>query len=138
MNRIIKNRKALRVICSPSCPSQRAKLLTPELAKALIDIVYNVLQGHVPIGPKLRKRLGTQKTPLRHLTSPSYSFANKQKYIIQKGGFLPFLLPLLPLFAKVAAFALPALAKGALVGAAGAAVSAIASKLSSSSKDEQQ
>jgi hypothetical protein len=73
--------------------------------------------------------LSKHKQQLRSVNQPGLSIVKRRQFLIQKGGFLPFLLPLIPLVAKAAAFAGPVIAKAALAGAAGTAVSAVANKI---------
>jgi hypothetical protein len=63
-----------------------------KLIKALCEIIFNVLQNNINISAKLKARLIRQRGCIRNLCNKS-SFAVKKKTLIQKGGFLQFLIP---------------------------------------------
>lgn len=133
MNRIVKYKRQLRKFCQ-CCNSERARkyLMTQdneELVKAVTDIVHNILKGHVKIGNKHRHNLVRYKQQMRHLVVPKFSLKSKRKYLVQQGGFLPFLAPLIPLIVKALAVVGPVIAKGALAGVAGTAASAAIGKI---------
>jgi hypothetical protein len=131
MDRIKRFEKQLRIVCkNAKTKKQREAVLhkcNGEIVKAIVDIVHNVLKGRIKIRNK--NKLSKHKQQLRCVNQPGLSIAKRRQFLIQKGGFLPFLLPLIPLIAKAAAFAGPVIAKAALAGAAGTAVSAVANKI---------
>jgi hypothetical protein len=62
------------------------------LMTALCDIVHNILNGHINISDRERRRLSKYKTQLRHLCKHS-TLEHKKRYLKQKGGFLQVLIP---------------------------------------------
>jgi hypothetical protein len=58
----------------------------------LCDCVTNILKGNVKVKPKEKKALKRHKTALRELVQHRKGIEAKRKLLIQKGGFLPFLL----------------------------------------------
>lgn len=50
---------------------------------------------HSKVSPKKVKRIRHYSHPLQQLANNKVSFASKRKILSQRGGFLPFLLPLL-------------------------------------------
>ena len=105
------------------------KKYNANVIKALVDVVHNIIKGNVRISSGSKNKLKKYKQQLRHLTKPSVSLKSKKQYIIQKGGFLPFLAPLIPLFIKAAVVAGPVIAKAALAEAAGTAASVAVNKI---------
>ena len=59
---------------------------------ALCDLVHNILEGNINISIKERKKLYKYRNQLRHLCKHS-TLEHKKKYLLQKGGFLQFLIP---------------------------------------------
>ena len=87
-----------------------------EVAKAIIDVVHNILRGKIRLGRQLEK-LRRYKQPMRSLAKKGLSIAKRRAIIVQKGGFLPFLVPIIAAIAKVGAVAGPLIAKAAAVAA---------------------
>lgn len=128
MDRIKKYHRELCTVCRFStAKSRRVAFKNRELVKAIIDIVHNVLNGNIKV--KNKAKLSKYKHNLRYINKRSNTIAAKQKYLVQKGGFLPFLAPLIPLLVKAATVAAPLIAKGAVLGAAGTGAGAIVSKI---------
>lgn len=64
-----------------------------EVIKAIIEIVFNILEGVHKISPKTKHELEKYKLELRKIACPGRTLANKRKVLVQKGGsFLPILL----------------------------------------------
>ena len=134
MDRIINNHKALCYVCKHAkTKKQRQACLShcnDNVTRALIDMIHNLMKGNLRLSSKQKGKLRRYKQQLRFLAKPSSkSLTSKKKYLIQKGGFLPFLAPLIPLLIKAATIAGPLIAKGALAGAAGTAASAAIGKI---------
>jgi hypothetical protein len=129
MDRIRKNHKILCYVCKHAkTKKQRQQTLkhcNSQVTKALVDIVHNLLKGNVRLSSQQKSKLKRYKQHLRFLAKPSKSLESKKRYLVQKGGFLPFLAPLIPLLATIG----PIIAKGALAGAAGTAASAAIGKI---------
>jgi hypothetical protein len=63
-----------------------------KLVKAICEIIFNVLQNNINISAKLKSRLIKKQGCIRKLCDKS-SYAEKKKTLIQKGGFLQYLIP---------------------------------------------
>lgn len=80
-------------------PRERRSLLTSantDIIKALVELVHNTLHGNVPLTPKQIHQLHKYKQTLRALSRRSLSLEQKRHLLAkqQRGGFLPFLLPI--------------------------------------------
>ena len=64
-----------------------------DLIKVLRDCVYNVLRGNVKLSKDSSEKLHKYKQVLRNFVYDRGNIDRKRKYLIQKGGFLPFLIP---------------------------------------------
>lgn len=74
---------------------QRSTILksaNKDLILCICDCAYNVLKGNVHLKPKDKKALRRHKRALRALAEKRVALKRKQKLLVQKGGFLPFLL----------------------------------------------
>ena len=64
-----------------------------DLIKILRDCVYNVLRGNVKRSRGASEKLTKYKQVLRKFVYDKGNIARKRKFLIQKGGFLPLLIP---------------------------------------------
>lgn len=72
---------------------RREMLKQRKIISCLCEVVQNVLKGHVKLTRGQKQRWGRHKHKLRRLVSRRNTYPQKTK-IIQKGGFLPMLIPL--------------------------------------------
>ena len=91
----IKNQQdMLRVLAN--CKSKLRKAILNNADKELVDAicqcVFNILQGNVKLNTKETHKLKSYRTALRKLVDKS-SLKTKKKILVQKGGFLQFLIP---------------------------------------------
>ena len=72
------------------------KHASPELLKAISEIVLNMLKGIIPLSPQQKQRLSRYKNVFRALAKKGISAVKKRKLLIQKGGGagLAVLLPI--------------------------------------------
>ena len=79
-----------------NCKSKYRKCILLKADKELINIicecVYNTLLGNVKLSEKDRLNLFKYKNILRRLVEKS-TLQHKKKILIQKGGFLQFIIP---------------------------------------------
>jgi len=69
------------------------KKADPKLILAICEVIYNILEGNVPLNKNEKDILRKDKTILRKLVEKN-KIAYKKRLLIQKGGFiLPLLLP---------------------------------------------
>lgn len=81
-------------------PAQRVALLKTAdkaLVHCIIECVYNILKGKVPLSPSQKSKLSRRKQILRGLIKRGINWRNKRNILVQKGGsLLPLILgPLL-------------------------------------------
>ena len=72
------------------------KHASPELLKAISEIVLNMLKGIIPLSPQQKQRLSRYKNVFRALAKKGLSAVKKRKLLVQKGGGagLAVLLPI--------------------------------------------
>jgi hypothetical protein len=91
--RLRRNASTIRVL-SKASPSLSKKILheaNKDLIDAICECTYNVLRGRVSLSRTDKKKLSYHKDALRKLIRKGVSQKQK-KHLIQKGGFLGFLL----------------------------------------------
>ena len=79
---------------------------------AVCQCIFNVLAGNIKISTSTFNKLKKHKKTLRYLINRRVNNQQRKKVLKQKGGFLPFLLPLA---VKLLGGLVPAIA-GAVVG----------------------
>lgn len=79
--------------------NQRAPFLRAadnNLIKCIQECIYNTLQGNVPLENHEKARLAKHKSILRRVAVKRGNWKTKRNLLIQRGGFLPYLIaPLL-------------------------------------------
>lgn len=107
-NRVLKNINFLKYLCTCN-PKQRKASITladPDAILALVECCINVLCGNVKLTDGQKKRLRKHRTVLRRICR-KIPISKRKHILVQKGGFLPFLLaPLLSLVSSVAGAAI--------------------------------
>lgn len=81
------------------------EIVHPETIKCICEVCLNVLNGNIPLKDSDKNKLKRYKSILRQLVNRQgkkgrEQVKNKRKTLIQKGGFLPIILP--PLLAIAA------------------------------------
>ncbi len=70
------------------------KKADPKLIIAICEIIYNILEGNLPLDSKQKELLFKEKNFLRKLVEKN-KITYKKRLLVQKGGFiLPLLLPI--------------------------------------------
>lgn len=84
----------LKIISKPHSRYRKAILMNADrdLVHVLCEIIQNVLVGNVKISQEDKEKLRRFKTTLHSIIKKS-SLKQKKKILIQKGGFLQFLIP---------------------------------------------
>src|SRR5437867_10069911 len=78
------------------------KVADEDLLLCLCECALNVLNGNVPLKKEQLKTLAPHKCYLRLLGNDTTIMADRQKVLIQNGGFLPALLtPVLTIVAQL-------------------------------------
>ena len=94
-NKILKCQNELKKISSKKSVEKRNKLINNArdcVIDAISEIAKNCLYGNIPLNNCDFKSLSKYKVLLRKLTKKS-SVPRRKKIIIQRGGFLQFLVP---------------------------------------------
>jgi ABC-type glutathione transport system ATPase component len=68
------------------------KKADPKLILAICEAIYNLLEGNIIVDSKTKELLKKDKKILRKLVEKN-PFLYKKKILVQRGGFLPALLP---------------------------------------------
>ena len=68
------------------------KKADPKLILAICEAIHNLLEGNVPLDTKQKNLLFKDKKILRKLVE-KHTLVYKKKILVQRGGFLPALLP---------------------------------------------
>lgn len=138
LSQIRKHQSFLRQIVGAESPSARRRIIqraTSDQLRAIAGLIYNILKGQVRLDRKgqqlvskhrerFRRFINTNCSPTLHRpgcihVKPAGIRRIRGELSQQRGGFLPFLLPLLGLVGKAAL-------AGAVTGATGLAVKKIA------------
>lgn len=92
--RLKRNFKLLRFLKKAKRKHRSSFLKTAptDVILCLCDCAHNVLRGNIHLKKKDRDSLRRYKKALRQLTEKKSGVEKKRKFLIQKGGFLPYLL----------------------------------------------
>lgn len=89
----------LYALAKAHSPEQRKRLLAaadPEIIKIIIEIAYNILEGNISLTKSQKRKLYPYRNCFHLLTDKQCSLKKKQTTLVnQKGGFLPFLIPII-------------------------------------------
>jgi hypothetical protein len=66
-----------------------------DIIRLLSEICLNLLRGNVKLSPGQIHRLKRHKQILRSLATRNISVKEKRRKLIQRGGFLPLVLPVI-------------------------------------------
>ena len=85
------NRGFLQLLAD--CPAYQRQFLlktaTPQQLHALIQVLYNILMGHIPIPQENKQILLPYKDVLFDLASPNVPYKTKKRVLVQVGsGFI--------------------------------------------------
>lgn len=89
-----KNACLLETLCYLK-KKQRASFLRDadnNLIKCIQECIFNTLRGNVPLDSKEKKRLIGHRAILRRIASKQGNLKDKKKLLVQRGGFLPYLI----------------------------------------------
>lgn len=95
MNNIKKNFDNLKFIshCHPRLRKTVVKHADKKLILALCECMYNFLIGNIKTNDEFEGKAKKYKNVLRTLMNKDDTVENKKEILVQKGGFLPVLLP---------------------------------------------
>lgn len=78
--------------CKPKKRKQLINGATADNIKALSEIAHNTLKGNLKLPEPILKKLKRHKSSIRSLAKKNQSVTAHKSMLIQKGGFLPFLV----------------------------------------------
>ena len=97
LENIEKNKKILSILGAYDTKPRYQKALINSADKSLISAIcesaLNLLQGNIPLNQDLKENLRKSKNLLRKLIEKT-KLKEKKKFLVQKGGFLKFLIPI--------------------------------------------
>ena len=95
MKRVQENIDYLKVLCK--CKHKMRKGIIEnadkELIYTILECILNILNGNIKLSSEQFKSLKPYKHLFRKLLVKNQNLQNKKNLIIQKGGFLEFLIP---------------------------------------------
>src|SRR5437867_10531743 len=67
---------------------------SPELIRCICEVCYNLLRGNIPLTKTKKQKLKQYRNIIRYLGSKQEkNLALKKQKLVQRGGFLPIVLP---------------------------------------------
>ena len=92
MSRVVNNNRGFLQLLA-DCPAYQRQFLlktaTPQQLHALVQVLYNVFMGHIPIPEENKRILLPYKDALLDLASPNVPYKTKKRVLVQEGsGFI--------------------------------------------------
>ena len=92
MSRVVNNNCGFLQLLA-DCPAYQRQILlktaTPQQLRALVQVLYNILMGHIPIPEDNKRILLPYKDALLDLASPNVPYKTKKRVLVQEGsGFI--------------------------------------------------
>ena len=90
MSRVVNNNRGFLQLLA-DCPAyQRQFLLKTATPQHLhVQVLYNILMGHIPISEENKRILLPHKDALLHLARPNVPYKTKKRVLVQEGsGFI--------------------------------------------------
>ena len=88
MPRVVNNNRGFLQLLA-DCPTYQRQFLlktaTPQQLLALVQVLYNILLGHIPI-PEKKRILLPHKDALLDLAGPNVPYKTKKRVPVQEGG----------------------------------------------------
>ena len=92
MSLVVNNNRGFLQLLANCAAYQRQFLLktaTPQQLHALLQVLYNILMGHIPIPEENKRILLPYKDVLLDLASPNVPYKTKKRVLVQEGsGFI--------------------------------------------------
>ena len=89
MSRVVKNNLPFLHLLT-CCPEHQRQFLletaTPEQIHALVQIVFNILHGNIPVSKEVKRNLKKHADALVSLVESSVPFKTKKQTLAQEGG----------------------------------------------------
>ena len=87
MSRAVNNNRGFLQLLA-DCPGYQRQFLlktaTPQQLHALVQVLYNVLTGHIPISEENKRILLPYKDALLNLASPNVPYKTKKRVLVQE------------------------------------------------------
>jgi hypothetical protein len=80
------------VKCKGTKRSNTIEQANPDEIRALTEIALNIINGNFELTPETVEKLKKHKEHIRNLAKRTLSHKKKKLFLVQKGGFLPFLI----------------------------------------------
>ena len=92
MSRAVNNNRGFLQLL-PDCPAYQRQFLlktaTPQQLHALVQVLCNILMGHIPTSEENKRILLPHKDALLNLASPNVPYKTKKRVLVQEGsGFI--------------------------------------------------
>ena len=92
MSRVVNNNRGFLQLLA-DCPAYQRQFLlktaTPQQLHALVQVLYNILMGHIPISEENKRILLPHKDALLNLARPNVPYKTKKRVHVQEGsGFI--------------------------------------------------
>ena len=96
MSRVVNNNRGFLQLLA-DCPAYQRQFLlktaTPQQLHALVQVLYNVLMGRIPLAEENKRILLPYKDALLYLVSPNVPYKKKKRVLVQEGsGFIEYVL----------------------------------------------
>lgn len=89
MSRVVKNNRGFLELLT-CCPEHQRQFLletaTPQQMHALVQIIYNVLRGNIPVSEEDKRKMIPFKDAILNLAEPSIPYKTKKQTLAQEGG----------------------------------------------------
>ncbi|CAH3192100.1 unnamed protein product, partial [Porites evermanni] len=89
MSRVVNNNRGFLQLLA-ACPAYQRQFLlktaTPQQLHALVQVLYNLLMGHIPISEENKRVLLPYKDALLNMASPNVPFKTKKRVLVQEGS----------------------------------------------------
>ena len=92
MSRVVNNNRGFLQLLA-DCPAYQRQFLlktaTPQQLHALVQVLYNILMGHIPISEENKRTLLPYKDALLNLAIPNVPYKTQKQVLVQEGsGFI--------------------------------------------------
>ena len=93
MSRAVNNNRGFLQLLADCLAYQRQffllKTATPQQLHALVQVLYNILMGHIPISEENKRTLLPYKDALLNLAIPNVPYKTQKQVLVQEGsGFI--------------------------------------------------
>ena len=96
MSRVVNNNRGFLQLLADCSVHQRQfllKIATPHQLYVLVQVLYNILMGHISILPKNKRILPSYKDALLDLARPNVHYKTKKRVLVQEGSLLDLARP---------------------------------------------